>query len=133
MASYLGFFSLIWFTWLQVGLFDVRFAIDSLFLRATKSVAICVMGLFAFSGPLFDTSDTQDDYRGFRIMCYALFIQRMVLALQYGVVLWSVRSYRGTIVPIASTMGVMIITGIIFLGIRWGFPVGKDLHAYVGL
>ena len=66
-------------------------------------------------------------------MCYALFIQRMVLALQYGVVLWSVRSYRGTIVPIASTMGVMIITGIIFLGIRWGFPVGKDLHAYVGL
>ena len=57
MASYLGFFTILWFTWLQVSLFDVRFATNSILSRFEKAVALFVMGIFAFSEAMYDTSD----------------------------------------------------------------------------
>ncbi len=34
LTSFIGYFSVLWFTWALVGLFDVRFVTDSIFGRA---------------------------------------------------------------------------------------------------
>ena len=67
MASYLGFFTILWFTWLQVTLFDVRFATNSLFSRFEKVLALFVMGVYAFAGAMYDTSNVGHYYIGRKI------------------------------------------------------------------
>ena len=134
MASYLGFFTILWFTWLQVSLFDVRFATNSIFDRFSKIVALFVMGTYAFSGPLYDTSHTQFNYIGFRITCYALISQRGMLIIQYGVVLWQVRKYgRAVVLPLALTMTVLFLSGIILIGVIFTFTLFSPSHGYIAL
>jgi hypothetical protein len=43
LTSYIGFFCILWFTWLQVSMFDVRFVADSLFERVAKALHLGVM------------------------------------------------------------------------------------------
>lgn len=43
LRSYAGFFSVLWFTWCQVSLFDVRFVSDSLLERIAKACQFGVM------------------------------------------------------------------------------------------
>jgi len=47
LAQYVGFFCVLWFTWYQVGLYDVRFSMDSLFERIAKALQFGVMIGFA--------------------------------------------------------------------------------------
>lgn len=49
IASYMGFFSLLWFTWFQTSLHDVRFAFDSVFSRVCKAIRFGTMTGFASS------------------------------------------------------------------------------------
>ena len=133
MASYMGFFALIWFTWLQVSLFDVRFATDSVWSRLCKTASLFCMGLFGFASPLYDTSDVPQDYIGFRVICYALLIQRGVLVLQYGAVLVYVRKYRGAVIPIVSTIVVHFVAGLIFTGLIFTFHQFKNSYTYIVL
>ena len=133
MASYMGFFTLIWFTWLQVSLFDVRFATNSVWSRVCKTVAFFSMCAFAFSSPLYDTSNVGSNYIGFRVMCYGLLIQRGMLVLQYGVVLFHIRKYRGATLPIACTMCVVFTSGMIFTGMIFTFHRNQNSHTYIVL
>jgi len=48
LAQYIGFFCVLWFTWYQVGLYDVRFSMDSLFERVAKALQFDVMIGFAY-------------------------------------------------------------------------------------
>ncbi|KAL8950484.1 MAG: hypothetical protein Q9183_007519, partial [Haloplaca sp. 2 TL-2023] len=50
ITSYIGFFAILWFTWLQVVLYDVRFGCDSLFERLCKLVHFGAMVTFAIIG-----------------------------------------------------------------------------------
>jgi hypothetical protein len=38
LTDYVAFYSLLWFTWYQVGLYDVRFSVDSLVDRVCKAL-----------------------------------------------------------------------------------------------
>ncbi|KAJ6129615.1 hypothetical protein N7512_002395 [Penicillium capsulatum] len=52
-GAYIGFLGIIWFTWLQVTLFDIRFARDSVFERICKAVQLGAMVGFASAGTRF--------------------------------------------------------------------------------
>lgn len=43
LTAYIGFFALLWLTWYQVSLYDVRFSADSVFERVAKGIHFGVM------------------------------------------------------------------------------------------
>jgi hypothetical protein len=43
LTKYIGFFALLWLTWYQVSLYDVRFSADSVFERVAKGIHFGVM------------------------------------------------------------------------------------------
>lgn len=47
LSQYVGFFALLWFTWYQVSLYDVRFSMDSMAERVCKALQFGVMIGFA--------------------------------------------------------------------------------------
>jgi hypothetical protein len=57
LTSYVGFFCVLWFTWCQVSLYDVRFVADSVFERLGKACHLGVMVGLAVVGPTFDPSN----------------------------------------------------------------------------
>lgn len=125
LKNYIGFFTLLWFTWLQTSLFDVRFASDSFFDRVCKAISFGVMTGFAITGAIYDTTNIEDNVKAFRAMSIILMISRLALITQYGVVLWYIRKYRNTFIPLLATMASLFVAAVIFLGTFFGFPV-KD-------
>jgi low temperature requirement protein LtrA len=121
LKNYLGFFTLLWFTWLETSLLDVRFASDSFFDRVCKAISFGVMTGFAIVGSLYDTTDVEEDLKAFRAMSFILMVSRLALIAQYAVVLWYVKGYRNTLVPLLSTMGTLFVSALVFLGTFWGF------------
>ncbi|KAH7399030.1 bacterial low temperature requirement A protein-domain-containing protein [Phaeosphaeria sp. MPI-PUGE-AT-0046c] len=88
LLGYVGFFGILWSTWFQITLHDVRFARDSLYERICKTVQfICFVGL-ALVGSQFNPASPKGDNINFRILCYTLVICRGLLAIQYLVVLF---------------------------------------------
>jgi hypothetical protein len=67
LSAYIGFFCVLWFTWCQVSLFDVRFVVDSVLERAAKAVHLGVMVGLAVVGPNFDPA--QQKKQAFQTMC----------------------------------------------------------------
>lgn len=67
LASYVGFFCVLWFTWCQVSLFDVRFVVDSLLERTARACHLGIMVGLAIVGPNFDT--LEENPSAFRAMC----------------------------------------------------------------
>lgn len=67
LTSYIGFFCVLWFTWCNVSLFDVRFIIDSVLERLARAVHLGVMVGLAVIGPNFNTSLAVPS--AFRAMC----------------------------------------------------------------
>jgi hypothetical protein len=55
LTSYMGFFCILWFTWCQTSLFDIRFVADSWLERIAKACHLGVMVGLAVVGPNYDT------------------------------------------------------------------------------
>ena len=55
LRSYIGFFCILWFTWCQTSLFDIRFVADSWLERIAKAVHLGVMVGLAVVGPNYST------------------------------------------------------------------------------
>ncbi|KAI2786076.1 hypothetical protein POX_h09843 [Penicillium oxalicum] len=83
LRSYIGFLSVIWFTWLQVTFFDVRFARDCVFERLCKAFQLAVMVGFASAGSRFSTTVKEENLWAFRSLTLILSASRALLALQY--------------------------------------------------
>ncbi|KIV91713.1 hypothetical protein, variant [Exophiala mesophila] len=123
LRNYIGFFTILWFTWLQTSLFDVRFGVDSVLQRIFNITSFGIMTGFAVVGAIYDTTHLVENIKGFRAMCLVLMTSRLILALQYGVILWFVRRYNHTWLPLLSTMGVLFLAAMGYLGTYWGFDV----------
>ncbi len=102
---------------------------------------------FAVVGPSFDTS--QQEKRTFQTLCMysmppamatvtniittalILMVSRLTLAVQYLSVLWHVRKFRKTKLPLAIIAGTHIIAADIYLGLTFGF---RDFNTgvYIG-
>ncbi|KAK2741882.1 hypothetical protein FQN57_005441 [Myotisia sp. PD_48] len=81
--SYVSFLGIIWFTWLQVTLFDIRFARDSIFERICKAVQLATMVGFASAGSGFATQVREENVWIFHALSILLAVSRLILSLEY--------------------------------------------------
>ena len=68
LTSYVGFFCVLWFTWCQVSLFDVRFVADSVLERLAKAIHLGVMVGMAIVAPNYVPDDIEEDTQPFQTM-----------------------------------------------------------------
>ena len=84
LVAYIGFLGVIWSTWLQITLFDVRFARDSVFERVCKAIQLAAMVGFASAGTRFTTPLVLDENLwAFQSLSIFLAGSRILLAIQY--------------------------------------------------
>ncbi|PMD60148.1 uncharacterized protein K444DRAFT_589316 [Hyaloscypha bicolor E] len=127
LTSYIGFFCVLWFTWCQVSLFDVRFVADSVLERAAKGVHLGVMVGLAIVAPNFQPEDQQKQV--FQTMSLILMVSRIVLGLQYLLVMWHVRKYQNTKVPFLLIAASNFVAAAVYLGVTFAFG-DKNSTAY---
>jgi low temperature requirement protein LtrA len=127
LKSYVGYFALLWFTWLQVALFDIRFGHDSAFERVCKAAQFGIMVGLAAEG----TNYTLDDFTvsPFKNISLILMGSRIVLMIQYSLALFWLKDYKKALFPLLAHVGTMFVTAVIFLGLAFGFntPAGINI------
>ncbi|KAM0225389.1 hypothetical protein ACHAPA_000753 [Fusarium lateritium] len=117
--AYVGYFSVLWITWLTTSLYDVRFVTDSLFERAARGVHLGVMVGFAVVAPKFTPHD--QDMKTMRTMSLILMVSRLCLAVEYASILWHIRRYKKQALPMLLQIGLNFVLAMIYLGITFRF------------
>ncbi|KAL8949787.1 MAG: hypothetical protein Q9222_004130 [Ikaeria aurantiellina] len=131
ILSYIGFFALLWFTWLQVVLYDVRFGVDSLFERLAKLVHIGVMITFAIVGTRFDSSHPRSTYDTMRQISIVLMISRVVLICQYGFVMLWVKGHKKIVTPLSIHVAAFTTGAVFCLSFFFTFTSRSSGQAYI--
>lgn len=126
LSAYIGFFCVLWFTWYQVSLYDVRFSTDSIFERACKALHFGTMVGFAVMGPQWKPGEETNDYSTFKAFSLILMVSRLVLVVQYGSTLYFTRNYRSARLPLLLVMGSYTIAAILYGAFTAAFPKGND-------
>ena len=129
--SYISFFSFLWFTWLQVALFDVRFSNDSTFERLCKLLQLGVMTGMAVVAPSFSYS-SEAGTEAFETLSLIIMVSRLILAAQYAVVLLWLRNYKKARLPMMGLVATEFITAMVSLGIFFAFRNGSGNAAGIG-
>jgi low temperature requirement protein LtrA len=122
LTAYMGFFSLLWLTWYQVTLYDVRFSTDSVFERVAKAVHFGVMVGFAVIGPQWEPGQEIADYKIYKAFGLILMVSRITLFLQYAVTLLYVKKYKKTVVPLCIIMSSTLLAAILYGVLTLVFP-----------
>lgn len=130
VKSYVGFFALLWFTWLQVTLYDARFSVDSIFERVCKALQFGVMIAFAVVGTQFNTKDTAKYAVVFQQFSVIMLVSKVILVIQYGYVLYWVRGYRKIVTPLLIHMFSYAIGAVVCLCVVFIFDKEKKSNAY---
>ncbi|KAK4457588.1 hypothetical protein QBC42DRAFT_301019 [Cladorrhinum samala] len=123
LSNFVAYFTLLWFNWAALGLFDVRFVTDSIFERCLRAVHFGVSVGFAVVVPQFDLHDQKA--QAFRTFSIILMVSRMALAIQYASVLVHVRKWKSPRVPLGVMVLLHVVTGFIYLGVAFGFTDGN--------
>ncbi|PYH79114.1 hypothetical protein BO82DRAFT_404569 [Aspergillus uvarum CBS 121591] len=123
LASYVGFISILWFTWCQVTLYDVRFATDSIFERVAHGCHFGVMMGLAVIGPNFLKEEAWGPMQQLSLI---LMVSRLVLACQYGTTLYFTWQYRKIRAPLLTTLISLLAAAAVYFGISsfstWSWP-----------
>lgn len=122
LTSYIGFFSLLWLTWYQVSLYDVRFSADSVFERVAKSIHFGIMVGFAVIGPQWHPGQYIDSFRVYRTFSVALAISRATLAIQYAVTLMYTKKFKKTVLPLCLVIASTSLAAILYAALFAAFP-----------
>jgi low temperature requirement protein LtrA len=90
LSSYAVYFGVIWASWLQVCLYDVRFGFDSVFERATKAIQMCAFIGFASTTASLEMGPTPEVGKeaalsGFQSLNFLMIVSRALFAVQYAV------------------------------------------------
>ncbi|TID04097.1 hypothetical protein CH35J_002017 [Colletotrichum higginsianum] len=133
LAAYLGFFSIIWFTWFQITLHDVRFSIDSGYERMCKILQFLLFVGFALVGSSFSPGTKEHNNANFQLLCNILFATRLLLVAQYSVALHFVRKKTKALNwPLSLTIVLFIFSGGAFYSMTPAFSPesGNGLGIY---
>lgn len=122
LSAYVGFFSLLWLTWYQVSLYDIRFSADSVFERVAKTTHFGVMVGFAVIGPQWKPGQAQWDYKIYKAFGLILMVSRLTLFAQYGITLLYTKKHRITILPILMIMASTLVAAILYGALTPAFP-----------
>lgn len=128
LTGYIGFFAIIWSTWFQVTLHDVRFARDSVYERTCKAIQFVVFVGFALVGSNFDPGTDKSNSTSFRILCYALFMSRGLFTLQYAMVLICTvmkKGYKKLYLPLGLNILIYVVGAVVFAAMSSAFREGK--------
>ncbi|KAK8150958.1 hypothetical protein G3M48_002848 [Beauveria asiatica] len=129
----IGFFCLLWLTWFNVTLFDVRYATDSIFCRVlarlNTAIQLGVLVGFVVVAPKFNP--TTQDAPTMRAMSIILAVSRFNLMGQYAWMAIHVRRYRPTRLPLLAQMAIYAGAGAVYLGITFRFDEGHRSRAFV--
>ncbi|KAL7905093.1 hypothetical protein GGI35DRAFT_489308 [Trichoderma velutinum] len=129
VGSYIGYFCMLWMTWLVVGLYDVRFVTDSIFERLIRAVHLGAFVGFAVVAAKFDPSD--QDVTTMRAMSLILMVSRLGLTVEYGSILWHVRRFKNVHLSFYIQMSIHFIAAMIYLGITFRFTNSRESKVFV--
>ncbi|KAJ5660374.1 hypothetical protein N7507_006825 [Penicillium longicatenatum] len=128
LGSYVGFLGVIWFTWLQVTLFDIRFAQDSVFERTCKALQLAVMIGFASAGTRFTTRVRDENLWAFQSLSLILAGSRILLATQYTITLaFMYQPMKASAKGVAYTAMMFWATTICYLAMFFAFSRGHEV------
>ncbi|KAL0939792.1 uncharacterized protein CTRU02_206402 [Colletotrichum truncatum] len=133
LAAYLGFFGIIWFTWFQITLHDVRFSIDSGYERMCKILQFLLFVGFALVGSSFSPGTKEHNNASFKLLCNILFASRLLMVAQYSVALHFVRKKTKALTwPLSLTITLFIFSGGSFYSMTPAFAPesGNGLGIY---
>ncbi|KLJ07819.1 hypothetical protein EMPG_16712 [Blastomyces silverae] len=125
--SYVGFLSIIWFTWLQVALFDIRFAQDSIFERICKALQLATMVGFASTGAGFATQVRDENVWAFRSLSILLASSRLLLSVEYSIA--AIFLYRTMQLASKRLLWIVLVfigTGATYTGLYFVFNNNTD-------
>ena len=131
LVSYIGFFVILWFTWLQVTLFDLRMSRDSLFDRLCKAIQFGVMVGFVVVGSQYSPEQNIVDGKTLSLL---LMGSRLTLTLQYGTSLFFLRSYPSARTPLVIVTATTFLSAMFYLSISFDFTTfgeSRSSYAYV--
>ncbi|MCJ1280918.1 hypothetical protein MMC26_000236 [Xylographa opegraphella] len=127
LKSYIAFFAILWFTWFQVALFDVRFSNDSAFERLSKALQFGIMTGFAIVGPNFQlgamdgTAEGKATFQAYQTLSLILMASRLILACQYGAAYVWLMNFKKAHVPLLAHIGTLFVAAMIYLGLFFSF------------
>ncbi|KAM7192565.1 hypothetical protein V8F20_008774 [Naviculisporaceae sp. PSN 640] len=143
LVAYIGYFSVLWFLWLNVMLFDVRFVADSILERILRAIHLGAMVGVSVVAPQYDPSNQiKETFQTFSII---LMISRLTLAAQYGIAMYLRRddseagigyfckqaldkkTKRTGLIIMAATH---IAAALIYLGITFRFTNSKNSRVF---
>jgi low temperature requirement protein LtrA len=136
LAAYIGFFTLMWFTWFGTILFDVRFAMDSWFIRLGKACSFGIMTVFALSSIYFDNPDGDAHFgHDAQMISLILMASRVFLVIEYGAIL--IAAYyrcwnKSVVMPFALTISTSLIAAFVFLGLSFDKSVENISYGNIG-
>ncbi|KAK2594922.1 hypothetical protein QQS21_007370 [Conoideocrella luteorostrata] len=128
ISAYIGYFSILWFTWFAVGLYDVRFVTDSIFERIARAVHLGVMVGFAVVAPNFKPEEQHKE--SMQTMSLILASSRLCLVAEYASILWHVRKFYKVRIAFYAQTSVHLIAALIYLGISFRFH-NRVSHVFI--
>ncbi|KAE8151086.1 nineteen complex-related protein 2-domain-containing protein [Aspergillus avenaceus] len=133
LGSYIGFLGVIWFTWLQVTLFDIRFARDSIFERACKAIQLAAMVGFASAGTRFATRVRGENVWAFQSLSLFLGGSRVLLGLQYTVnnFVFVRKQMKFAAKGVSIISATLFVSGLIYLGMFYIFGGPNTICSYI--
>ncbi|KKY28176.1 hypothetical protein UCRPC4_g00657 [Phaeomoniella chlamydospora] len=132
LQSYIAFFTILWFTWFQTSLFDVRFVADSIFFRICKACSFAIMVGFAVVGIRYNIEDVGSYNSGFKALSLILMASRLILMVQYLVTAWSLRRTKSDSRHFLAAASIELVAALLFLGLSFGFDDNRASKAYAG-
>ncbi|KAE8349378.1 nineteen complex-related protein 2-domain-containing protein [Aspergillus coremiiformis] len=133
LGAYIGFLGVIWFTWLQVTLFDIRFARDSIFERTCKAIQLAAMVGFASAGTRFTTRVRDENVWAFQSLSLFLSGSRILLALQYTVnnVVYIRKRMKSSAKGVSIIAVTLFVSSLIYLGMFYTFGEQSGIRSYI--
>ncbi|KAL1873853.1 hypothetical protein Daus18300_003725 [Diaporthe australafricana] len=129
LASFLQYIFLLWTTWFLVVIYDVRFLEDSVVERITRAVQLGVLLVFVQAAPFFDPADQT---RGvFASLSIVLAFSRLVLAGQYGIVLWQTRYFGQGRSGLIAVLAIHMLAASLYAIVSAAFFVHENSPAYI--
>lgn len=121
LRSYIGFFALLWFTWFNVSLYDLRLGRDSVFDRCLKAVQFGIMIGFVAVGVDF-TPNISGEFESGQTMALLLGGSRFALCAQYIAAFFFLKHYKGALPPMIMTIATTFVAGVAYVGTSFAFP-----------
>jgi hypothetical protein len=132
LRNLVAFFTILWWSWLQTVMFDVRFGVDSIYDRVFKAITLTVTMGFMLGGSTWDITKVQENKKGFKFMAAALAIARFQLFIQYAIVAICARKYKRTLVPLILTAGTMLASAAAFLALFFVILNSSSESVHIG-